>query len=201
MIRTNLSTRPFYNESAVNAALVVVALVLVAVSVFNVNRVLHYSHSDTTLAQSAARDEERARNLSATAARLRSSIDAKQLERVSDEARRANELIDQRTFSWTDLFNRLETTLPDTVRITAVRPRVDRKVGTSVTLIVVGRGVDEVNRFIENLEATHAFTNPLSRQERVTEDEELEATIEAGYTVTPPPAVTNASAPSTEAPR
>lgn len=200
MIRTNLSTRPFYNEGAVNAGLIVLALVLAVASVFNVNRILYYSRSDTTLAQSAARDEERARDLRTTAARLRSSLDAKELDLVSDEARRANELIDERTFSWTDLFNRLEMTLPDEVRITAVRPRVDRH-GTSVTLVVVGRGVDEVNRFIESLEATHAFTSPLSREEHVTEHDELEATIEAGYAVPAAPAATNASAAAAEVPR
>ena len=54
-------------------------------------------------------------------------MDLQQIELASTEARQANELIDRRTFSWTDLFNQFETTFPDDVRITAVRPTLDEK--------------------------------------------------------------------------
>ena len=45
MIRTNLSTRPFYNERAVHFWLLVMALLIVAATIFNVTRVLRYSRS------------------------------------------------------------------------------------------------------------------------------------------------------------
>ena len=43
MIRTNLSTRPFYNERAVHAWLFLVAALVLFATVFNVTRVLRYS--------------------------------------------------------------------------------------------------------------------------------------------------------------
>ncbi len=188
MIRTNFSTRPFYNERAVNAWLGGVAALVVIVTVLNVNRVVHYSHSDTQLTVDASRDEARARDLRAAAARERASVDPKQLEHVSDEARRANELIDQRTFSWTELFNRFETTLPDNVRIVSVRPRVDRRRGTLIEIAVVARDTKDVNQFIENLEATHAFTNALTVEDRYGDNGEYQAMIEAGYNAAAAPA-------------
>ncbi len=181
MIRTNLSTRPFYNERAVNVWLAAIAIVAALATAFNINRVLHYAHSDTQLAIDAARDEARAREQRNAAVRLRASVDPKQLDRISDEARRANDLIDARTFSWTELFNRFETTLPDQVRIVSVRPRLDRRRGTILAIAVVARDVKDVNEFIENMEATGAFTNALTTEDHYTDEGEYQAQIEAAY--------------------
>ena len=111
MIRTNLSTRPFYNERAVHLWLIAVALAVGAATAFNAARVIRYSKSDTQLATAASQDEARAADLRKEAARLRASVDPKQVDFASAETRLANELIDRRTFSWTDLFNRFEATL------------------------------------------------------------------------------------------
>jgi Tfp pilus assembly protein PilN len=181
MIRTNLATRPFYNERAVNLWLLAAAVLLAGVTAFNVNRVIHYSRSDTSLARQAAGDEARATELRSAAARLRSSLDPKDLDRVSVDARRANELIEQRTFSWTELFNRLEATLPDEVRMTGVRPQFDRNRGDVLTISVIARGVDDVNQFMDNLEATGAFRQPRSTEERVNDQGQLEASLEMIY--------------------
>ena len=181
MIRTNLSTRPFYNEGAVRFWLAVVATVAVAAMIFNISRVLRYSRSDTELATQASRDEARAGEARAAAARLRASVDAKEVELASVEARQANELIDRRTFSWTELFNRLETTLPPEVRITSVRPSLDRDRRIMLAMTVLARSVDDVNEFMEQLEVTGAFANLLSREERVTDSGQLVAVLETEY--------------------
>ena len=80
MIRTNLSTRPFYNERIVRLWLMAIALVVLAATAFNVSRVLRYSRSDTRLATQASHDETRAADLHQQALRLRGSVDAKQVD-------------------------------------------------------------------------------------------------------------------------
>src|SRR5690349_7347068 len=122
MIRTNLSTRPFYNEGAVRLWLLVLGLIVALATVFNVSQLLRYSRSDTEQAMQASRDEARAAELRAAAAKLRASVDTRQIQAAFAEAREANDLIDRRTFSWTELLNQFEATLPDQVRITSVRP-------------------------------------------------------------------------------
>ena len=181
MIRTNLSTRPFYNEGVVRAWLAILALVAIAATIFNVSRVLQYSRSDTELATQASRDEARAAEVRTTAGKLRASVDTKQVDAASVEARQANDLIDRRTFSWTELFNRLETTLPPEVRITSVRPSLDRDRRITLNITVLARGVDDVNEFMERLEATGAFANVLSRDERVNDSGQLVAALECEY--------------------
>jgi Tfp pilus assembly protein PilN len=181
VIRTNLSTRPFYNERAVLFWLLIVALAVVGATIFNVTRVLRYSRSDTQLATQAARDEEHAADLRQQAARLRATVDPKQIEFASAEARQANELIDRRTFSWTDLFNRFEATLPDDVRITAIRSRVEKDQDI-VTVQVVARSTDDIDKFMENLEATGAFKD-LGRRidEHVNEQNQMETGLDMLY--------------------
>jgi Tfp pilus assembly protein PilN len=180
VIRTNLSTRPFYNERAVHTWLLLAAALVALATLFNVTRVLRYSRSDTRLAGEASRDEARAGDLRQQAVRLRGSVDPKQIDFASNEARRANDLIDRRTFSWTDLFNKFETTLPDDVRITSVRPRVEKR-GIVLSVSVVARGVDDVHTFIDRLAATGAFRDLLAVEEHENEAGLLESSLESIY--------------------
>jgi Tfp pilus assembly protein PilN len=181
VIRTNLSTRPFYNERLVRIWLLVVGLAVLAATAFNVSRVLRYSRSDTRLATQASQDEARAADLRQQAVRMRASVDARQVDTAAADARQANDLIDRRTFSWTELFNRFETTLPDEVRIASVRPRVEREGGIVLTINVSARSVEDVNTFIENLEATGAFSNVRPADEHTEEAGTILSTLEAPY--------------------
>jgi Tfp pilus assembly protein PilN len=182
VIRQNLATRPFYNDAAVRIWLLVAAAIVIAATVFNVQRLLHYSQSDTELATRAAQDEQRAADLRADAVRLRGSVNAAEVQAVSIDAREANDLIDRRTFSWTSLFNQLESTLPANVRITSLRKRVDRERGTILTMTLVGHSVDDVHQFIEELDKAGTFADVLPLEERLNPDSgDLEASVEMVY--------------------
>jgi Tfp pilus assembly protein PilN len=181
VIRTNLSTRPFYNEQAVYVWLAVVALAVVAATGFNVSRILRYSRSDTRLATQASQDEAKAATLRRQATRLRASVDPKQLDVASSEARQANDLIDRRTFSWTELFNRLETTLPDDAHIAAVQPKIDRSGGIMLTIKVAARSVEDVSKFMERLEKTGAFAHMYSVEDRFDDQGLLQSILETQY--------------------
>jgi Tfp pilus assembly protein PilN len=194
VIRGNLATRPFYNEPAVRVWLTVAAFVVVIATLFNIGQMLRFSRSDTELARQAANDEARAAELRAEATRLRGTVDANQIALASVEARQANQLIDQRTFSWTALWNEFEATLPANVRITSFRPRIDPKRGKLVTVTIVARGVDDVQQFMDNLEKTGSFPEIYPPSERTNEDGQLETTIEAVYAPKPKTAAAEGAA-------
>lgn len=181
MIRNNLSTRPFYNTAAVRLWLGAAAAVVVLATGFNVVEVLRYSNSNTELVMHAQDDEARAAELRRSAQTLRASVDVAQVDSVSVDARQANDLIERRTFSWTELFNRFEHTLPDDVRITGVRPSVDKERRIMLVVSVLARGVDDVNQFMENLDQTRAFAELHSRQEQVTDSGQIESSLEMIY--------------------
>jgi hypothetical protein len=77
--------------------------------------------------------------------------------------------------------NRFETTLPDEVRITAVRPRVDRENHIALRVNVTARGVDDVQEFMETLEATGAFQDVRPVDDHFDEQGLLQTTLEMGY--------------------
>lgn len=181
MIRTNLSTRPFYNEKFVRLGLIVFLLVVLAATAFNLTRVVRYSRSDTQLSEQAARDEARAVELRTSAVRLRATVDPKQIEFASLEARQANDLIDRRTFSWTAIFNLFESTLPDEVRITSFRSKIE-KGQIILTITIVARGAEDVSSFMDNMQRTGAFSQVgATLEERVNEQGQLQASLETIY--------------------
>lgn len=181
MLRHNLSTRPFYNVRAVHVSLAVVTLVAIGASAFNAWQFTRLSGRHAQLQTRLHADEQKATDLRTRAARLRASISPTQLGLTIAAADEANVVIDRRVFSWTELFNQFETTLPETVRIASVRPRIDQRAGMTLSVEVVARNVEGIDTFIERLEKTGTFVGLLSREEFVREDGTLQATLEGEY--------------------
>jgi len=180
MLRTNLSTRPFYNERAVHLLLGALALVVAIVTLVNVFNVVRLSRQNTEQSSRVNRDRNEADRLTRDAARIRRGINQDELQLVVNAAREANSLIDQRTFSWTAFFNRIEETLPPEVMLTAVQPIVD-EVATKISMTVVARRTVDVDEFMEKLEATGAFENVLQRQDEDIEGGLTRAIVDANY--------------------
>jgi hypothetical protein len=191
--RTNLSTRPFYNERAVQAILGLAAFLVVVVTIFNMTRLWSLTGRDRRLVAEAEAAEAKTEALRADLARIRSSVDAGHIAEIAAEAREANQAIDRRAFSWTGLFNELEVALPEDVRIAGVAPHVDRSGQMTVVLDVQSRSVEAISRFFEGLEESGAFRDLLSKQERETPENLIAATLEGLYT--PPNARTEPPKP------
>jgi hypothetical protein len=169
MIRTNLATRPFYNERAAQAILLFIGLVALAFTLFNIYRLVSLSGRNTGLSAEIRQNEQAADESRREAAALRARIDRAQLATVLSGAREANTLIDRRTFSWTEFFNLIERTLPDDVMLTSVTPSIAQG-QTNVSMVVVGRRPEDLDAFMEQLEGTNAFRSVLMRTENVTEE-------------------------------
>ena len=185
MLRTNLSTRPFYNERGIHGLLGLTALLVVAFTIFNVTHIVLSSRQQSQSSSRADAAEARAEQLRARAAQARQALNTKQLEDISKAAREVNGIIDQRLFSWTDLLNRLSSTLPEHVRIVALRPRLERDDTVTVQMTVNGRSVEDVALFIKNLEETPAFSNVFAREDSTTEDGLVQAVLEGKYEPAP----------------
>jgi hypothetical protein len=200
MLRTNLSTRPFYNVRAVRAVLGLFALAVIAFTLFNVVQLVSLSARQRTLSADAVRAETEAARLRAQAAGFRARIDPRELAAVSADAREANAIIDRRAFSWTTLFAQFEQALPPDVRITAVQPRRDRDGTFAVNIGIEARRVEDVEAFIEALEARTPFRDVLPVEEQTSDSGLIEAIIDGRYTPERPGAATApASAPDAAA--
>jgi len=123
MLNTNLSTRPFYNERAVHLVLAVVAVGVAALTVYNVRHLIDLSARNTELTRQIGEKQAAAGELDRQTEAIRRGVNRGELASAVAATREANDLIDRRTFSWTEFLNLIETTLPPDVMLTAVRRR------------------------------------------------------------------------------
>jgi cell division protein FtsB len=203
VLRANLSTRPFYNERAVHLVLALVALVVLLLTAFNAIRIFSLSGQNTELSTQINRDRSEARRLTAEAEKIRAGINQEELQATAAAAAVANRLIEQRTFSWTAFFNRIEETLPADVMVTAVQPSFDQE-NPVVLITVVGRNAEDVPEFIEKLEGSGGFSDVLPASTDLTDEGQHRVQLRAVYTGTaaaaPAPSA-ESSAPATAEPQ
>jgi len=181
VLRTNLSTHPFYNERAVHAAAALVAVLVVAVTAWEGVRVVRLSRYKTELNNAIARDRNEADRRTKEAAQIRSGIDQKELAIVSAQAKEANQLIEQRTFSWTHLFNQLEAALPEDVMLVTVRPDF-KDAETHINLDVQGKRYEDIDAFWDRLEKTGQFRNAEWTDVTITDEGLHKMKMKAMYT-------------------
>jgi hypothetical protein len=196
MLRTNLSTRPFYNERAVRAALFGLALIAVGLLLFNAIEILRLERAGREARQTVAQNAAQARDLREKAQVIRQSINQAALQAVQVSARDANALIDRRAFSWTALLNYFQATLPPDVRIASVAPQIDNEGRMLVAISCFTRRAEDLYEFADALEGTGAFSEVLPRQLATEEDGTLRAEVQ-GYYLGP---VRGAAPPSPQAP-
>ena len=192
MLRTNLSTRPFYNKRAVGVFLGVVAALAIGLTLFNVYEILSLRAQNRSAADTIARNDQQAREHRLKAAEIRRSIDRTRLDAVSFAAREANSLIDRRTFSWTELLNQFQLTLPPDVRIGGVQLQVDNDGRRLVQISVVSRRIEDLEEFMDALGKTGVFSGVLSRADIPDESGVLHSELQAYYTPASAPAATGA---------
>lgn len=180
-LRTNLATRPFYNERAVQALLVAALVIVAAATAVNVWRLVTLTGRDRALVAQATADDGRARTLRQQVGRVRSGLDGARLTGVAEAVDEANAIIDGRTFSWTGLLGWLESALPPDVRIVAITPRMATDGRLMVALDVEARSVAAIETFLGRLEGTGRFDGLLVRQEQENDEGIIEATAEGAY--------------------
>jgi Tfp pilus assembly protein PilN len=181
MLRTNLATRPFYNDRGIRVAIGAVALVAVGLTIFNAAEVWRLQSQNRELGQEVRRNEQQARELRDKARVTRQSLNRDDLAAVEMKAREANQLIDRRAFSWTELLNQFQATLPADVRITSVQPQIDSDGRMLVAVSVVSRRIEDIEEFIEAMEQTGSFTGVLSRQDTADEDGTIRSVLQGYY--------------------
>ena len=195
MLHTNLSTRPFYNDRAVKALLSVLALLTLGLTLFNAAEILQLQGQSRDARETIARNDIQVKELRAKAVEVRRAVDATKLTAVQTAAREANALIDRRTFSWTELLNHFQSTLPPDVRIAGVMQQIDNDGRRRVQISVFSRRLEDLEVFMDALEKTGAFSGVLPRSDHIAEDGVMRSELEAYYT---PSAVRAAEAPSPE---
>lgn len=190
MLKGNLSSRPFYNERLVTAALVLVAALVLALAVFNGYKLQALSKQRSALKARIERDTAQAQQIERGAVAIQRSVNRATLIQLAGSTQEANTLIDQRTFSWTVFFGLIEKTLPIDLRLVSVEPRVERG-NVKVTMGVVGRRLEDVDAFVDALQDTGSFYDLSPKAKERNEDDNTYRADVVGYYLAPnqPPPV------------
>lgn len=180
MLRTNLATRPFYNERVAQLVLAVAGAAALALLAAGIARGVDVARSQAALTAAAEAAERETAQLAGRTSSVRRAIEAGEVESIADAVAEANRLVDQRTFSWTEFFNVIDRTLPSGVMLTAIRPEHGED-GVSVAVGVIGRRIADIDEFIGLLEGTGVFADVLAREEEMLEDGMYRARLAGRY--------------------
>lgn len=180
MLRTNLATRPFYNERLVRAGLVAVAALGAALLAAGLVRLSDLARRHGELRTRIERADRAVADLATRAAGAQRALSPQDRTALADATREVDVLMTRRGFSWIRFLNRIETTLPPDAMVTEIRPEIEP--GTvDVALGVLGRSLDSIDRFVTALEASGAFVRVLNRQVDLTEDGAYQAVLRGRY--------------------
>jgi len=184
VLKGNLSTRPFYNERLATLAIAAVALVAALLTAYNATELIRLSSERRATQSAIDRDHAEVARIRARAGALQQTVDRAQLARLAGSTREANDLIDQRTFSWTAFFKLIEKTLPIDARLVMVSPHAEK--GTfRVTIDIVARTIADVATFRGAMRDSGAFYDVASPAQQPNDDGTISATIEATYQPAP----------------
>ncbi len=186
----NLARRPFLNSRPVVRVSLLLWVLGLLLLLGNVSLFWNYLSSSADKRQQIARGEEEIAKQRQAADQLQRRLDTIDLEQLNQQIDFLNQRIEERTFSWSLLIDRLVEVLPDDVRLNRLSPETGEKAGLrgrrspgaprggagrsdhprrQIPLTLTGetRSDEALMQFVENLFAHPAFADPnLMRDER-----------------------------------
>jgi hypothetical protein len=204
----NLAGRPFLNSRpVVRVSLLLWALGLLLL-LANVSLFWSYRERSADKREQIARGEAEIQRQQAAADDLQRQLDSFNLEAQNKQVEFLNKQIKERTFSWSQLLDRIAERLPNDVRLNRLTPLTGKKAeqqlqrssgsrraasaSDRVTLSITGesRNDDALSSFVERL-FQPPFADPnLIHEEREEDGKTLKFEISVQYRPDPPPAST-----------
>jgi hypothetical protein len=179
----NLAQRPFVNTRPVERVAAILWVLGVALLVWNLKLFMGYLGSSQSTRGKLATLERDIAGEQRTNAGLQGQVGNLGLDQENREVTFLNRKIEERTFSWSLLFDRIAEVLPDEVRLLRLAPSnvVQREIGLGarpsarelnpppvvLTLHCEAKDDEALLRFVDNLFAHPAFSEPnLENEER-----------------------------------
>jgi hypothetical protein len=202
----NLAGRPFLNSRpVVRVSLLLWALGLLLL-LANVSLFWSYRERSADKRGQIARGEAEIKRQQAVATDLQRRLDSFELEAQNQQVEFLNKQIQERTFSWSQLLDRIAERLPNDVRLNRLTPLIGKKAeqqfqrssasrraargGDRVALSITGesRNDEALSSFVRRL-FQPPFADPnLIREEREEDGKTLKFELTVQYRPDPPPA-------------
>ena len=188
----NLARAPFLNLGPLRRVAALLWLVAIAWTAWNATAAVRAGSGAAARAAELERLEGESATARARLATLESDLAARDLAAEDRRVSFLNQRIDQRTFSWNRLFDRLAAVLPPTVRLRQVTPRQleaapseppDGAAPRPVQLDLSAAAADDeaMLELVDRLFAADAFADPNLARERRQDDGEVSFELSVVY--------------------
>jgi hypothetical protein len=164
----NLASRPFRDYRPVYAVVVVTSLIIAFMMLNNFDTWYRYQRDTRTtradIGKYEAQIEQERRQQEAASNQIK-NID---LNALGKQSKFVNAQIAERAFSWSELLDRLEATIPPDVRITSVAPSFSEDGQVHLSLQAEAKNENGMIATINRFQRAQAFSNPFPRDEQNT---------------------------------
>lgn len=157
--RLNLAERPFRRYRAVNLAF---AGALVALVAFGAWQLVAFRDASLLLDGLSAEQEAVEAQWNALGTRIaefEGRLGRPDSEATAGDVRFLNQILARKQFSWTTLLLDMELTMPRWVHLVSLAPGISGAGDVRLRMEARGRSVDDLSRFLSNLEGSPAFSN------------------------------------------
>jgi Tfp pilus assembly protein PilN len=177
----NLATRPFRNNLLIWTGLAFAFASLAAASYANAHLYGKTGAEMRAYEEELAEGQRTFRELNAEIEKMSEEVRRMDLKALNDRAGFVNGVILGRLFSWTTLFDRLETIVPETVRLRSIRPSISKD-GIEVRVDGLAQDYASILRFEEALLDSTWFSHVYPLQETSREGQsEIQFNLVFGY--------------------
>ncbi len=177
--RTNFSSGGYARARVIAAALYASSFVALLIAGANVWRALDNRQEASTMREGVARVQQQSDRFRTDLRTLGFSADDPRA--VGDLTKRVgdlNEILEQKTFSWTTLLNDLETAVPRNVSINSIHPDIKSRV---IALQGVSLTLQDLAKLMIALEQSGHFTDVFLQQQKTTATGWVEFSIQCMY--------------------
>ncbi len=160
-LHLNLASRGYINRRMLNLAYLAIIAILGLLLVFNLLSLFQLQRHSQQIEEMLSRIPEK-RDDGKGSDLVRSA------DTITKQVGFANEILKKRRFQWSTFLDRMESTLPEGVRLRSIQPESG---SGSVRLEGVARGVPELRSFLERLSADPGLANYFLLEQAVTKGE------------------------------
>jgi type IV pilus assembly protein PilN len=179
----NLASEPYENLRPLRAAIALLALLAVVLSLTVAWKARHSQGETRMLADQSDRLNHDLVNLRREQGDLTQWLFRPEVQTIRDRSTFLNSLIIRKSLSWSQLFMDLEKVLPDKVQVAAIRPSHNESAQAQLNMTVLSLTVASLVEFLKNLESSPQFAKPVVNALRFPGEKATDPTIALDLTV------------------
>lgn len=180
-IHLNLAARPYRDYRPVYAVVVVLSLLTAFLMLNNVETYYRYIRETKTTRAKIAQVEAQARTEKQKEESAKQRVAHLDLARLDQQTRFINAKLTERAFSWSRLFDELESILADDVRLVSVSPSFSETGPIQLQMDFEAKSGDGMVTTINRMNADPQFSDAFPRNETARDDGTYVFSLSARY--------------------